>query len=230
MNRYVVSDFELENPFPEINISCYLEIFDKEKEYCMTIVESGADCSVFILFLSFGIIKFEENKIIFSDIQTGCDWVMTKVDKGLLVNKGYCFMKDKYFISYGKSNYSENYSMVDMQKECLKKKKRNEHYLNTLSLNPIPLQLGDYKNGCVHVDLDVDFSFRIYYLVGKTKICLSFGKWMKQGNKLLLQDLSFDYNFLYLVKDNYLYSICAPNEINDTNRYSLDRMYPFIMR
>ena len=33
MNRYLVSQFELENPFPEIDMSCYLEIFDKENEY-----------------------------------------------------------------------------------------------------------------------------------------------------------------------------------------------------
>jgi len=212
MDRYLVSQFELENPFPKIDISCYLEIFDKKNEYYITIVENG-DCDRYILFLSFGVIEFEEDKIIFKDIRTGCDLVMTKVGKELFVNKGYYFMKNKCFIDRGKSNYSENNS-----------------YLNALNLNQIPLQLGDYKNGCVHIDLDIAFSYRIYYLVGKTKIYLSLGKWAKQGNKLLLQDLSLDCNFVYLIKNNYLYSIYSPNEINDTDRYSLDRLFPFIMR
>ena len=78
--------------------------------------------------------------------------------------------------------------------------------------------------------MDIAFSYRINYLVGKTKIYLSLGKWAKQGNKLLLQDLSLDCNFVYLIKNNYLYSIYSPNEINDTDRYSLDRLFPFIMR
>ena len=43
MDRYLVSQFELENPFPKIDISCYLEIFDKKNEYYITIVENG-DC------------------------------------------------------------------------------------------------------------------------------------------------------------------------------------------
>ena len=190
MERYLVSQFELENPFPKIDISCYLEIYDKKNEYYITIVENG-DCDRYILFLSFGVIEFEEDKIIFKDIRTGCDLVMTKVGKELFVNKGYYFMKNKCFIDRGKSNY---------------------------------------KNGCVHIDLDIAFSYRIYYLVGKTKIYLSLGKWAKQGNKLLLQDLSLDCNFVYLIKNNYLYSIYSPNEINDTDRYSLDRLFPFIMR
>ena len=164
MDRYLVSQFELENPFPKIDISCYLEIFDKKNEYYITIVENG-DCDRNILFLSFGVIEFEEDKIIFKDIRTGCDLVMTKVGKELFVNKGYYFMKNK----------------------C-------------------------------------------YSLDGKTKIYLSLGKWAKQGNKLLLQDLSLDCNFVYLIKNNYLYSIYSPNEINDTDRYSLDRLFPFIMR
>lgn len=229
MNRYLVSQFELENPFPEIDISCYLEIFDKEKEYYITIIEKG-DCDRYILVLSFGIIKFDGNLIIFNDIRAGCDLVMTKVGKGLLVNKGYYFMKNKCFFDQGKSDYSENYSMLDMKRECQKKIRRNEFYLNAQNLDPIPLQLGDYKNGCVHIDLNIAFSYRIYYLIGKIKIYLSLGKWVKQGNKLLLQDLSLDCNFVYLVKDNYLYSIHSPNEINDTDRYSLDLMFPFIMR
>ena len=229
MDRYLVSQFELENPFPKIDISCYLEIFDKKNEYYITIVENG-DCDRYILFLSFGVIEFEEDKIIFKDIRTGCDLVMTKVGKELFVNKGYYFMKNKCFIDRGKSNYSENYSMLDMKKECQRKIRKNNSYLNALNLNQIPLQLGDYKNGCVHIDLDIAFSYRIYYLVGKTKIYLSLGKWAKQGNKLLLQDLSLDCNFVYLIKNNYLYSIYSPNEIKDTDRYSLDRLFPFIMR
>ena len=120
MNRYLVSQFELENPFSEIDISCYLEIFDKENEYDITIVEKG-DCDRYILFLSFGVIEFEGNKIIFKDIRAGCDLVMTKVGKGLFVNKGYYFMKNKCFIDQGKSNYSENHSMLDMKKECQRK-------------------------------------------------------------------------------------------------------------
>ena len=188
------------------------------------------DCGRYILFLSFGVIEFEGNKIIFKDIRAGCDLVMTKVGKGLFVNKGYYFMKNKCFIDQGKSNYSENYSMLDMKKECQRKIGKNDSYLNALNLNQIPLQLGGYKNGCVHIDLDIAFSYLIYYLVGKTKIYLSLGKWVKQGNKLLLQDLSLDCNFVYLIKNNYLYSIYSPNEINDTDRYSLDRLFPFIMR
>ena len=120
MDRYLVSQFELENPFPKIDISCYLEIFDKKNEYYITIVENG-DCDRYILFLSFGVIEFEEDKIIFKDIRTGCDLVMTKVGKELFVNKGYYFMKNKCFIDRGKSNYSENYSMLDMKKECQRK-------------------------------------------------------------------------------------------------------------
>lgn len=183
MDRYLVSQFELENPFPKIDISCYLEIFDKKNEYYITIVENG-DCDRYILFLSFGVIEFEEDKIIFKDIRTGCDLVMTKVGKELFVNKGYYFMKNKCFIDRGKSNYSENYSMLDMKKECQRKIRKNNSYLNALNLNQIPLQLGDYKNGCVHIDLDIAFSYRIYYLVGKTKIFLSLGKWAKQESAL----------------------------------------------
>ena len=48
MDRYLVSQFELENPFPKIDISCYLEIFDKKNEYYITIVENG-DCDRYIL-------------------------------------------------------------------------------------------------------------------------------------------------------------------------------------
>ena len=44
MDRYLVSQFELENPFPKIDISCYLEIFDKKNEYYITIVENGISC------------------------------------------------------------------------------------------------------------------------------------------------------------------------------------------
>ena len=51
MNRYLVSQFELENPFSEIDISCYLEIFDKENEYDIIIVEKGY-CDRYILFWS----------------------------------------------------------------------------------------------------------------------------------------------------------------------------------
>ena len=56
MDRYLVSQFELENPFPKIDISCYLEIFDKKNEYYITIVENG-DCDRYILFLSLNLRK-----------------------------------------------------------------------------------------------------------------------------------------------------------------------------
>lgn len=229
MNRYLVSQFELENPFPDIDISCYLEIEDKEKEYFITLVENGGG-DRYILFLSFGIIKMEGNKFLFHDIRSGCDWVMTKINKGILITKGFYFMKDKCFIALGQSNYSENYSMLDIKKECLKEIERNDSYLKALDLNPIPMQLGDYKNGCVHVNLATDFSYRIYYLIGKAKICLSLGSWEKKGNQLFLQDMSLDCKFVYLIKNNHLYSIHSPNEINDTDQYCLDQIYPFVMR
>ena len=34
----------------------------------------------------------------------------------------------------------------------------------------------------------------------------------------------------YLIESDYLYPIFAPNDLNETDRYSLGIMYPFIMR
>ena len=41
MDRYLVSQFELENPFPKIDISCYLEIFDKKMNIILQLLKMG---------------------------------------------------------------------------------------------------------------------------------------------------------------------------------------------
>ena len=89
-----------------------------------------------------------------------------------------------------------------------------------------------YDNGYVYLDININYDFRIYYLIERKVFLLSEGKWMKDGNKLQLYDSYLDYYFLLLIDSGSLISVYFPNEINESDRYYLVKngLYAFIMR
>ena len=122
--------------------------------------------------------------------------------------------------------------ILDIKDESEKRKKKVEEYLSLINSDRIPLQLGVYDNGYVYLDININFDFRIYYLIERKVFLLSEGKWKKDGNKLQLFDSYLNYYFLLLIDSRSLISIYFPNEINESDRYSLVKngLYAFIMR
>ena len=212
----LVRMYVMDNPFCNRNITCYLLILETRKEFCITLEEHafGSDI-VLCLFLSFGLIDTDDNHFILNDVMTNSTIVLRKNDSDLIVDKGFLFMKEKSFV------YEDEYKS---------KEKNRKRYLSKLSMDKIPLQLGDYYNQHLHVCLDKGFNYQIYFLIERYAAKIAEGKWEKTGNKLLLHDTSLECDFVYLIESDYLYPIYAPNDLNDTDRHSLGVMYPFIMR
>lgn len=153
-------------------------------------------------------------------------------DVDLSVKKGFTFMCEKSFIYIDESDSFIYDPILNIPKESEERRVKVKKYLDLTSLDRVPLQLGTYSNGYVYLDINMNFKFKIYYLVEKTVYLLSDGKWKKEGNKLWLYDSSLDYSFLLLIDLDSLISIHFPNEINESDRYILDEnsLYPFIMR
>lgn len=139
-------------------------------------------------------------------------------------------MKEKCFVYEDEYNYFEYEYFLDIKKEYKSKEENRKRYLSKLSMDKIPLQLGDYYNQHLHVCLDKGFYYQIYFLIERYVAKIAEGKWEKIGNKLLLHDTSLECDFVYLIESDYLYPIFAPNDLNETDRYSLGIMYPFINR
>ena len=150
----------------------------------------------------------------------------------LFVKKGFKLMHGKYFIYVDESDSFTHKSILDINSESEKRKKKVEDYLSLINSDRIPLQLGVYDNGYVYLDININFDFRIYYLIERKVFLLSEGKWMKDGNKLQLYDSCLDYYFLLLIDSGSLISVYFPNEINESDRYYLVKngLYAFIMR
>ena len=227
----LVRMYVMDNPFCNRNITCYLLILETRKEFCITLEEHafGSDI-VLCLFLSFGLIDTDDNHFILNDVMTNSTIVLRKNDSDLIVDKGFLFMKEKSFVYEDEYNYFEYEYFLDTKKEYKSKEKNRKRYLSKLSMDKIPLQLGDYYNQHLHVCLDKGFNYQIYFLIERYAAKIAEGKWEKTGNKLLLHDTSLECDFVYLIESDYLYPIYAPNDLNDTDRHSLGVMYPFIMR
>ena len=231
LKKTLVQIYELKNPFSEKNISCYLEIINN-KEYCIYFIV-GSDDDRLILFLSFGSMSVKESSVLLTDIRSNSILILGKRNKiDLFVKKGFELMYGKYFIYVGESDSFTHKSILDIKGEPEKRKKKVEEYLSLINSDRIPLQLGVYDNEYVYLDINVDFNFKIYYLIERTPFLLSEGKWIKEGNKLQLYDSYLDYYFLLLIDSRSLISIYFPNEINESDQYSLVKngLYPFIMR
>ncbi|RHO73860.1 hypothetical protein DW083_04985 [Parabacteroides sp. AF48-14] len=229
--KSLVRMYVMDNPFYNRSIMCYLLVLETRKEFCITLEESafGSD-SILCLFLSFGSIDTDDNHFILNDVMTNSTIVLRKNDSDLIVDKGFLFMKDKCFSYEDEYDYFEYEHFLDIRKECKNKEKNEKRYLNKLSLDRVPLQLGDYCNQYIHVCLDKGFNYQIYFLIERYVAKIAEGKWEKIGNKLLLHDASLECDFVYLIESDFLYPIFAPNDLNETDRYSLGMMYPFIMR
>ena len=176
------------------------------------------------------LVQFDDNHFILNDVMTNSTIVLRKNDSDLIVDKGFLFMKEKCFVYEDEYNYFEYEYFLDIKKEYKSKEENRKRYLSKLSMDKIPLQLGDYYNQHLHVCLDKGFYYQIYFLIERYVAKIAEGKWEKIGNKLLLHDTSLECDFVYLIESDYLYPIFAPNDLNETDRYSLGIMYPFINR
>lgn len=223
--------YVMDNPFNNRDIKCYLIMLETKKEFCITLEEHSFSRDIVLcLFLSFGSIDMDDNHIVLNDVMTNSTIVLKKNDSGFVVDKGFLFMKGKFFAYEDDYNYFEYEHFLDIRKECRNREEKEKRYLKKLSLDKVPLQLGDYYNQYVHVYLDKDFHYQIYFLMERYAANIAEGKWEKIGNKLLLHDASLECDFIYLIEADYLYPIYAPNDLSETDRYSLGIMYPFIMR
>lgn len=227
----LVQTYELKDPFYEKNISCYLEMINN-KEYCIYFIIGPGDDRL-ILFLSFGSMSVKGSSILLNDIRSNSTLILEKRDNvDLFVKKGFKLMHGKYFIHVGGSDSFIHKSILDIKDESEKRKKKVEEYLSLLNSDRVPLQLGVYDNGYVYLDININFNFKIYYLVERKVFLLSEGKWIKDGNKLQLYDSSLDYSFLLLIESKSLIAIYFPNEINESDQYFLVKngLYAFVMR
>lgn len=226
-----VQSYELKDPFPEKNISCYLELINN-REYCIYFIVGPGDDRL-ILFLSFGSMSVKGRVIHLTDIRSNSTLILEKRNSvDLFVKKGFKLMHNKTFIYVGESDSFVHKSILNIKDESEKRKRKVEEYLNLLNSDRIPLQLGLYYNGYVYLDINMDFDFSIYYLIERKAFKLSEGKWIKDGNTLKLYDSYLDYSFLLLIGSNSLNSIYFPNEINESDQYLLvnNGLHPFIMR
>lgn len=231
LKETLVQTYELKDSFSDKNVSCYLEMINN-REYCIYFIIGPGDDRL-ILFLSFGSMTVKGNSILLTDIKSNSTLILEKRNKfDLFVKKGFKLMYGKYFIYVGESDSFTHKSILDIKGESEKRKKIVEDYLSLVNSDRIPLQLGVYDNGYVYLDINFNFNFRIYYLIERKVFLLSEGKWMKDGNKLQLYDSYLDYYFLLLIESKSLISIYFPNEINESDQYSLVKngLYAFIMR
>lgn len=219
--------YELKNPFGDENISCYLEILNN-KEYCIYfIVGSGEDRLV--LFLSFGLISTNGNRLFLTDIRSKSELILEKRNNAdLFVKKGFKLMCGKPFIFTGESSLSQE-SLLHIKEEIEARDVKVKEYLNSIDLKSVDLQIGIYKNGYVCLEINDKSNFRIYFFVERKIFLLSEGKWKKEGNKLELYDPYLDYSFLLLIGSRSLTSVCFPNEMNESEQYSFigDDLYSF---
>lgn len=231
LKETLVQTYELKEPFSENNISCYLEII-KNREYCIYFIIGPGDDRL-ILFLSFGSMSVKGSSIFLTDIRSNSTLILEKRNNvDLFVKKGFKLMHGEYFVYVGESESFTHKSILNIKDESEKRKKKVEKYLSLVNSDRIPLQLGVYDNGYVYLDINMNFDFKIYYLIEKKVFLLSEGKWLKDGNKLQLYDSYLDYSFLLLIESKSLISIYFPNEINESDQYSLVKngLYAFIMR
>lgn len=231
LKKTLVQIYELKNSFFEKNISCYLEMINN-REYCIYFIIGPGDDRL-ILFLSFGLISVKGSSIFLTDIGSNSTLILEKRNNiDLFVKKGFKLMHGKYFIYVDESDSFTHKSILDINGESEKRKKKVEDYLSLINSDRIPLQLGVYDNGYVYLDININYDFRIYYLIERKVFLLSEGKWMKDGNKLQLYDSCLDYYFLLLIDSGSLISVYFPNEINESDRYYLVKngLYAFIMR
>lgn len=227
----MVQTYELKNSFNDENLSCYLDIINEYK-YCIYFIKGPGDDRL-ILFLSFGVIQRMNKNLYLKDVRSNSTLILQEEnDVDLSVKKGFTFMCEKSFIYIDESDSFIYDPILNIPKESEERRVKVKKYLDLTSLDRVPLQLGTYSNGYVYLDINMNFKFKIYYLVEKTVYLLSDGKWKKEGNKLWLYDSSLDYSFLLLIDLDSLISIHFPNEINESDRYILDEnsLYPFIMR
>ncbi len=212
-----------------IPISCSLYLL-QENRYYIDISIWESDDIVFGMFPSYGTFYKRGKFYYLEDISSGAELVLKEVKySNLLVKKGFCFMKNEYFFK-DEYTYDSDENMIDFEEEAVKRQRRELDLLKNKQTDPVPLQLGVYKNGTISLFLELDFHYRILFFSESPLCLLSEGKWEKHGNVLHLYDPSLNYTFLAFVDVKGVKMIRFPNCGYPDWMYDLSIGYPFIMR
>jgi len=167
--------------------------FLENGEYCAEISSQETDDIVYIMVVSFGQFKLNDDLIIMTDAMH--DFQMQLLIEGdtLFVQKGFGFMKDKKLHRWGKTS-PDNVHIKDFNKESLRQE-RERYEVQHKELHE--LTFGKYKGMDWDCDLAINENHTYVYEFRECQI--SKGTWERKGNILTLRDASLDCDSYLLV-------------------------------
>lgn len=167
--------------------------FLENGEYCAEISSQETDDIVYIMVVSFGQFKLNDDLIIMTDAMH--DFQMQLLIEGdtLFVQKGFGFMKDKKLHRWGKTS-PDNVHIKDFNKENLRQE-RERYEVQHKELHE--LTFGKYKGMDWDCDLAINENHTYVYEFRECQI--SKGTWERKGNILTLCDASLDCDSYLLV-------------------------------
>ncbi len=213
-----------------VPISCSLYLLKENRFYIDISVNELIDV-VFTMFPAYGYFSKKGKLYYLKDISSGAELVLEEIKhSNLLVKKGFCFMENELFHK-DEYIYDSDEGALNFDEDVVMSKNREIDFKENKKPEPVPLQLGVYRNGDISLFLEVGFHYKILFSSESPLCLLSEGKWEKEGNVLKLYTPSLDYTFLALISSSgKLKMIRFPNCGYPDWVYELTIEYPFIMR
>ena len=217
------------NQLSNVLVSCDLNLLKDNRYYILLSV--GTSELVQNIFPSYGFFHKEGNMYYLQDIPSGANIVLEEINhSNLIVRKGFSFMENELFFYENDADDSFSY-LLDFKDRCESVRTYSLESKDKKNIEIQPLALGTYRNGFVSLFLDLDFCYKIYYLLDGYSCLLSEGKWSKENNELFFYDPVLEYSFKGFVQSDGLRMTRFPNELNLKWDYHLvsDEAYPFIV-
>jgi hypothetical protein len=202
-------------------IDYYIVIF-KNGCYFMDLSQQLSNDLIFSIDTSHGNYTLKNDEIILTDVNHGFEMKLLLLpNKTIKVKKGFAFMRDRYFGTYGYDNEKDCWTRgisPSQQKEERAKYNREHETV-------FPLRTGFYyctiidNNGYL-LNIQEDNGYTLSYL----DILLSEWIWKREKNELSLYDVHLEHSFYLLIGENCLISKYLPGEyLGDTLFYRQNR-------
>ena len=167
------------NQLSNVLVSCDLNLLKDNRYYILLSV--GTSELVQNIFPSYGFFHKEGNMYYLQDIPSGANIVLEEINhSNLIVRKGFSFMENELFFYENDADDSFSY-LLDFKDRCESVRTYSLESKDKKNIEIQPLPLGTYRNGFVSLFLDLDFCYKIYYLLDGYS-CL--------GNYILLYTIS----------------------------------------